>query len=172
MLIFNSIMDRLAVDLRLSKLPILFATFWAIISSMPSQTFVPTMSKETTIPMRLSLFSFISLFLVDVDIPSLLTSADNLSPSAIAIYSIEFEMQHVVSSYHLSTFLPAHISSFVGHDAFLISLYSSAAICISGSTVLVSLALADVKTLLFPLNNLASTMFQSFEKGLSATLIF
>ena len=34
----------------------------------------------------------ISLLLIDVDIPSLLTSTDNLSPSAIAIYSIEFEM--------------------------------------------------------------------------------
>ena len=35
---------------------------------------------------------YISLLLVEVDIPSLLTSADNLSPSAVVIYSTEFEM--------------------------------------------------------------------------------
>ena len=33
-----------------------------------------------------------SLLLVDTDIPSLLTSADNPFPSVVAIYSTEFEM--------------------------------------------------------------------------------
>ena len=60
--ILISSMDRQAVGLRLSKLPILLAAFWTIISGRQFQTFVLAMSKERTILMWFSLFSFVPLF--------------------------------------------------------------------------------------------------------------
>jgi hypothetical protein len=55
-------MDRLAVDLRLPKLPILIAAFWTVMSGRQFQTFIPAVSEERIILVRFSLLPFIPFF--------------------------------------------------------------------------------------------------------------
>ena len=84
-------MDRPAVGLRLSKFPLLFTTLWAIISSRQFQTFIPIMSKKDNSNV-IRLVRFHTSLLVDANILSLLTKAENPFLSAAAIYSTKFEM--------------------------------------------------------------------------------
>ena len=63
-------------------------------------------------------FFHTSLSPIDAGILALLTNTDNPFPSAAAIYSTNFEMQHVTLSPHPLTSLRAHIGSFIDHDAF------------------------------------------------------
>ena len=165
-------MDRPAVGLRFPKLLILIAAFWTVMSGRQLQTFIPAMSKERTIPIWFGLFSFIPLLF-------LLTLVFLLfHPTLIIIFllSLPFIQQNSRCNTRLCRPIfwrsPCSYQLFCLSRRLFISLYSSANICIWGSTVPVSLDLVDVRTLVFPLSSLASTMFWSPRKGLSSTFIF
>ena len=89
-------MDRPAVGLRLPRLPILIAAFWAVMSSRQLQTFIPVMSEERTIPMQFNRIRDVTRGFIapsfDIGILALLTNTDNPFLSTAVIYSIELVM--------------------------------------------------------------------------------
>ena len=142
-------MDRPAIGLRLPKLPILIAALWTITPSRQLQTFVPVMSEERIIPMQFSLLSFIPLLF-------LLTLVFLLfRPTLIILFFCRCHLFNrirdvtrgfIVPSFDIS---PCSYRLFYLSRRLLISLYSSADICILGSIVPASLDLTDVRTLVF-----------------------
>ena len=104
-------------------------------------------------------FFHTSLFPIDAGILALLTNADN--PFSFCRYHLFNKIQDVTRGLVAPSLdvSPCSYWLFCWSRCLLTSLYSSADICILGSTVPVSLDLTDVRTLVFPLSSLASTMF-------------